>query len=103
MPSTMSGDDGFDSKAAFAQGQTWQNMTSERNDGQTYTNTTDKAIEVKVTSVATTSARSFSIDGNEVQRFDTSDASVVTLGGIVPAGSTYMAFNVGAGTWWELR
>ena len=56
--------------------------------------------------VSSTSARTFTIDGNEVQRFDQSDkrtAFTVTVGGIVPAGSTYMAFNVGVATWWELR
>ena len=104
MPSSISGDDDFDSKAAFSQGQTWQNMTAQRTDGQEYTNNTDKAIEVRVISVATTSARSFIIDGNEVQRFDTNDASTMTLGGIVPAGSNYKSFNCGsAATWWELR
>lgn len=104
MPSTISGDDDFDSKAAFSQGQTWQDMTAQRSDGQEYTNDTDKAIEVKVTSVSTTSARSFLIDGNEVQKFSTTNASIMTLGGIVPAGSTYQSFNCGAGlVWWELR
>ena len=104
MPSVIDGDDDFDSGKAFAQNQTWQNVSDQRAQGEPYTNDTGKAIEVKVTSVSTTSARTFTIDGNEIQRFQTTNASIMTLGGTVPPGSTYLAFNVGStATWWELR
>lgn len=104
MSSVIRGEDKFDSGKAFTQEQTWQDMSASRTQGVDYTNDTGRAIEVKVTSISTGSARSFSIDGQVVDVADTQNASVITIGAIVPNGSTYMAFNVGgAPTWWELR
>lgn len=103
MTSEIRGDDNFDSRKAFTQEQTWQNMSASRVQGVDYTNDTGRAIQVKVTSVSTASARSLSVDSNVIDVADTQNASVITLGAIVPNGSTYNAFNVGAATWWELR
>ncbi|MBE2985448.1 tail fiber protein [Campylobacter sp. RM9344] len=87
--------------------QTWQDMTSQRKRGITYTNTTGRSIYVSIrTSALTGSCGGYlTVDGKMIQYFATSSSEVITLCGIIPPGSTYSA-TVNTGTiplWLELR
>ena len=97
---------------AIGYGQTWQNVTVSRGVGTTFTNSTGRPIEVKVTSIFNTSSAStyaFYVNGNLIDYQAVGQAgagagSQVTVGAIVPAGSTYSASLMGGlSTWWELR
>ena len=90
--------DGFDL------GQTWQDVTSERASGVTYTNDTGKTIEVSVvTSLGNNTT--LEIDGIIVSRFNPVDADYTNLTGTVPNKSEYKATLNGNAlrSWVELR
>jgi len=90
--------------------QTWQNVTSSRSNGVTYTNTTGRPIYV---SVRAGFSNRFSnnygriyVDGQEVDAYSLEDGqkSAPSAQAIVPAGSTYRAsFSVGFEGFYELR
>ncbi|MBE2986657.1 tail fiber protein [Campylobacter sp. RM12920] len=87
--------------------QTWQDMTSQRKQGITYTNTTGRSISVSIrTSALTGSCGGYlTVDKKIIQYFATSQSEIITLYGIIPPGSTYSA-TVNTGTiplWFELR
>jgi Lower baseplate protein N-terminal domain len=90
---------------ALGWGQTWQNLTGSRATATTYTNTTGRPIEVKViyTGGGVYEAN-FLVDGLQVQ-YETRPAGAwVTVGAIVPNGSTYRATSTGTyNAWAELR
>lgn len=77
-------------------GQTWQSVTRVNN--TTYTNTTGRPIEVRAWSNINLSAEAvynFTVDGVQIERYQIGQSgagvgSQITLGGIVPAGSTYV-------------
>lgn len=88
-------------------GQTWQNLTSSRSSGVTYTNSTGKPIAVAVDTTFAANARvGATVDGINVY-----SVGVATSGGdvsatfIVPNNSTYVVTisNAGLGFWSELR
>lgn len=90
--------------AAFGVGQTWQDMTGSRVAGNTYTNTTGKAIMVMAqASLSGTTAVTGSVGGTVIHncRASASDTDQDTIVLIVPAGATYSvsAFT----TFYELR
>lgn len=96
---------------AIGYGQTWQNVTVSRAVGTTYTNSTGRPIEVKVTSNFNSQAAStyaFYVNGNLIDYKAVGQAgagvgSQMTVGAIIPAGSTYSAsLSGGLSTWWEL-
>ena len=96
--------------ASIGVGQTWQNLTSSRALGTTYTNSTGSPIMVAVTvntTASTNSKASISVDGLEVARTYPYASGVYTpIFAIVPNGSTYVANNVSNTTlnrWTELR
>ena len=76
--------------------QTWQSVT--RVSGTTYTNSTGKPIEVRAWSNVNLSASasySFTVDGVLIEKYQIGQSgagvgSQMTLGGVVPAGSTYV-------------
>lgn len=81
---------------AIGVGQTWQSVT--RVNGTTYTNTTGKPIEVRAWSnvnLSSNSSYSFTVGGVQIEQYQIGQSgagvgSQMTLGGIVPAGATYV-------------
>ena len=80
---------------AFGVGQTWQNMTSSRVSGTTYTNSTSRTIELYIHTGENGS--SVTVDGSVLP---THGSSMVQL--VVPSAKTY-SFGGAFGAWWELR
>lgn len=91
---------------AFGIGQTWQNVTASRAQGQTYTNTTGKPIMLSIYwSQTGTNSVNLHIDGSW---FLTEQMSNVSGGGqfsiIIPSGSTYRVDSTNSIVkWFELR
>ena len=120
-PNVASGDNStkvantaFVTSQALGVVQIWQNMTSQRVVGQTYTNTTGKPISVKITifenTVASNVYGELRVGETLVDKawaYASSGAPRVTLSAIVPSGSTYIVTGLGAGdiieNWAELR
>ncbi|MDH1499353.1 hypothetical protein [Comamonas terrigena] len=93
---------------SLGDGQTWQNVTASRVPGTTYTNTTGRAIFVRVVFASPwPGSRTLYVDGAAVdtQRIDSAITSSMALLAIVPAGSTYslIAGSTGVSMWMELR
>lgn len=89
-------------------GQTWQNVTASRVAGTTYTNTTGRAIFVRLVFVSSwPGSRTLYVDGAAVdtQRIDSAITSAMALLAIIPAGSTYSLIggSTGISMWMELR
>ena len=80
---------------AFGVGQTWQNMTSSRVSGTTYTNSTTRTIELYIQTGVTGS--SVTVDGGVLP---THGSSMVQI--VVPSAKTY-SFGGSFSAWWELR
>ena len=96
-----------DSLPVVGSGQSWQNVTSARVAGTTYTNTTGKPILVHITaSMPAGSSMYINIDGVAVSYFST--GSTLARGDVealIPAGSSY-SLTVSSATktnWYELR
>lgn len=97
----------------LGQGQTWQDVTSSRVIGTTYTNSTGRTIALSI--VRTNSTTDFetggfiTVGGKQVSylRLDNEGATAVaTITAIVPSGQTYKFDGAGSNqttTWWELR
>ena len=89
-------------------GQTWQNLTSSRTLGSTYTNSTGKPISISVMyNLGAGNGCSLTVAGNVIQQFGNNSgvATYFTVTAIVPNGATYSS-TAGSGpayTWWELR
>jgi hypothetical protein len=90
---------------ALGWGQTWQNLTGSRATATTYTNSTGRPIEVKVIYTGGGAYEAtFSVDGLQVQYETRPTGAWVTVGAIVPNGSTYRATSTGTyNAWAELR
>ena len=95
---------------AIGVGQTWQNVTSSRVTGTTYTNSTGKPIQVNVVMGSYTDAAVYmtlTVDGLDVAKYGYGRAGAGSNGNgtctaIVPNGSTYVV--TGTWTYWyELR
>jgi hypothetical protein len=90
-------------------GQTWQDVTSSRTLGTTYTNSTGKPIMVMTTGyqVASSGPTSFIVDGVTIGYTDalgTNDVGNYTTSSfIVPNGSTYRVTGNTPDVWAELR
>ena len=89
--------------------QTWQDVTSSRSAGVTYTNTTNKPIVLSIvhTSINGTAITSLTVSGIEVTRQQPDGAGLYTYKQqvIVPKDATYL-FTLGSGSisyWRELR
>ena len=89
--------------------QTWQDVTSSRSAGVTYTNTTNKPIVLSIvhTSINDTAITSLTVSGIEVTRQQPDGAGLYTYKQqvIVPKDATYL-FTLGSGSisyWRELR
>jgi hypothetical protein len=97
-----------DSTNAIGYNQTWQNVTSSRTAGTTYTNSSGKPIMVKiVTSVISGSyTTQLLINGNVVDtQLSTSYVIYTSVSAIIPPNSTYsLSLTNGVlQTWYELR
>jgi len=113
MPSVIRGSDDFDSDeyGGLGHNQTWQNVTSSRSSGVTYTNTTGKPIMVSIRSddVASTAWFRIVVDGIIVIGLQQAGTTYqLGVGGIVvPNGSTYSyvkgSASVGTVYYLELR
>jgi len=89
---------------------TWQNVTTSRVTGTTYTNTTGKAIELAVYGYSSTAAIQVNIVINSVSIPLMATNSPTTFGGLaikVPTGATYKIESASgsftAAAWFELR
>ena len=104
-PTTL---EGFGITNAFANGQTWQDVTASRAKGTTYINTTSKPIFINVMTAAsnTTAQLNLSVDGSAAKQFDQGIWGL-SLSAIIPAGSTYVVDGLGSAgainQWMELR
>lgn len=81
--------------SAFGVGQTWQDMTSSRASGTTYTNSTGRPIQVYIQT--STGGGNFTV-GNAT--LPTHGSSMIQV--TVPSGETY-SFSAAFNAWWELR
>lgn len=81
--------------SSFGVDQTWQNMTSSRVSGTTYTNSTTRAIELYIQTGVNGS--SVTVDGSELPAHG---SSMIQL--VVPNGKTY-SYGGSFSAWWELR
>lgn len=81
--------------SAFGVGQTWQDMTSSRVSGTTYTNSTSRTIELYIHTGVNGS--SVTVGGLVLP---THGSSMVQL--VVPSGKTY-SYGSSFSAWWELR
>ena len=81
--------------SSFGVGQTWQNMTSSRVSGTTYTNSTNHPLEVYI--YTGTNGGTFQVDGATLPVHGSSMVQIVVL-----SGQTY-SFNGSFGAWLELR
>ena len=81
--------------SSFGVGQTWQNMTSSRVSGTTYTNSTTRTIELYIQTGVNGS--SVTVDGSVLP---THGSSMIQL--VVPSGKTY-SYGGSFSAWWELR
>jgi hypothetical protein len=82
-------------------GQTWQDVTSSRSSGVTYTNSTGKPIMVNI-GENTNSAATLTVGGVQVAQ-STITGGDGTMSAIVPNGTTYVATFGGLNFWAELR
>lgn len=84
-------------------GQTWQNMTSSRSVGTTYTNTTSRPIMIAVTKQLRGTQGYVQVNGINVAYFHNGDDGMTNTV-IVPAGSTYRVTGISnLSLWAELR
>ena len=81
--------------SSFGVDQTWQNMTSSRVSGTTYTNSTSRTIELYIQTGVNGS--SVTVDGSVLP---THGSSMIQL--VVPSGKTY-SYGGSFGAWLELR
>ena len=81
--------------SSFGVGQTWQDMTSSRFSGTTYTNSTTRTIELYIQTGVNGS--SVTVDGSVLP---THGSSMIQL--VVPSGKTY-SYGGSFIAWWELR
>jgi hypothetical protein len=89
-------------------GQSWVDVTSSRAHDVVYTNSTGKPIQVAISGVTAGSVNpEFRVDGVPAPKLPTADADV-TIGTVIPSGSTYQLFHGGVpliqlSGWSELR
>ena len=81
--------------SSFGVDQTWQNMTSSRVSGTTYTNSTSRTIELYIQTGVNGS--SVTVDGGVLP---THGSSMIQL--VVLSGKTY-SYGGSFSAWWELR
>jgi len=94
----------------YVVGQAWTDLTASRAYGTTYTNSTGRPIFVSayISLNTGTPQGDFYIDGNliasDLRYAPTTRQWIITMGGIVPNGSTYLINGGGTlNKWWELR
>ena len=90
---------------AIGEGQTWQDVTSSRSSGTTYTNTTNKPIQVLFRlNSASSSTVAFNVAGSAIPSTSASGGGVC-VAFIVPSGATYSITytNALSVVWAELR
>lgn len=101
IPTTL-----IDARKAAGDGQTWQNLTGSRSLGTTYTNSSGRIIQIKVTGTITPSGVAELYVGSELVDQDGSEGSNRrgTLSATVPIGATYRALFPGGSLikWCEL-
>lgn len=78
----------------------YKNETGNRLDNVLYTNNTGIDIYVFIRGISSTSHQQFLVDGILIWGKDTNNASQTTVFTVVPAGSTYQSFNMGASPYW---
>ena len=103
-------DSSVQTAAAIGYGQTWQNVTSSRALGVTYTNTTGKPIQVFVTVNSDVIFTQFSVTIDSIGPFtwgrnamDSGTYGYYSTSLIIPDGSTYRFAGGDLYRWVELR
>ena len=87
-------------------GQTWQNVTSSRSIGNTYTNNTGKPIQVLIVANGSTSTtgNSIIVGGVTIAEFYTHNSMTAPFSFVVPSGQTYkLNLKTSINSWSELR
>ena len=107
MPSVIRGSDSFDSDAygGLGHNQTRQDVTASRSSGVTYTNSTGKPIEVKLSVGADVTGGAYSYTVAGITTNSSIYAHLVSVTFIVQNGATYSFTNAGSSfrQWLELR
>lgn len=88
--------------AQIGVGQSWQDVTTERDAGVVYTNTTNKPILISISTIDDAGGASIIVDDVVVQTNNNELYISSALTAIVPSGSTYKLTRI-KGTWTELR
>lgn len=102
MTSTIRGNDNFDSSKIMGVGQTWQDMTSSRAIGSTYTNSTGAPLYVAILGGYSTGA-TITVNGYSFGA-STSGGQIGLFNFIVPPSHTYSITGLSPLTKWsELR
>lgn len=82
--------------------QTWTDVTASRVAGTTYTNSTGKPIAVSIRCSTSGASPTLTVGGVAIQTI--SNATVTSVSGIVPNGTTYLlSATSGFSNWLELR
>jgi len=108
VPFKINADNSIDGDMGVGANQTWQNFTSSRSLGITYTNSTGKSIEVAVrASTVVGGGVMLTVSGLLLQTALSGVASTLWVGATVPNGEEYVVASVGASgstviTWREL-
>lgn len=91
--------------ASMALGRGWADVTSSRVQAAPYTNPTNRAFEVAITGVSTTSKQNLIVDGLTLAESDAVAADRNTMTATILPESTYSATNLGGSgyDWFELR
>ena len=91
---------------ALGVGQTWQDVTSSRFSGVTYTNNTGKPIQVLIVlnGGASTTGNSIAVGGVTIATFNTHSSMTAPFSFIVPSNQTYrLNLKTSINSWAELR
>ena len=89
-------------KGVFGTQQTWQDVVGSRALGVTYTNTTDKPIQIMVSSTSGTASIP-RVDGVPLPDGGANGAAYAIFSFIVPSGSTYSVTSGTLRDWAELK
>jgi len=103
--SNLSGTNSGDGALSIGVGQTWQDVTSSRSSGVTYTNSTGKPITavVNIRDYGNNHRTSAYVDATIVIHTPSLDSGGGAFTFIIPAGSTYKCAYTALQSWVELR
>jgi hypothetical protein len=86
--------------------QTWQDLTSSRSAGTTYTNSTGRPISISIVGNGSYAGFAVTVDSLNLVNFQGANSTIgdftYTASLIIPAGSTYSVSRGGFSSWFEL-